>query len=1214
MSQPSLAQDLKSLQTVAESSGFTATSTSRQVEEFIQACTAAEHVSSHVIGQTVQGRDLHCVCITRTPFDPLKKANPPAGKNVVLLLGNIHSGECAGKEALLQLIRELALRPESPWLEKNVLLFVPNYSADSNDQVGLENRPGQVGPEKGMGRRANLQRLDLNRDFMKLESPEARSLVALIDRTDPYVFVDCHTTNGSKHRYQLTYDIPHNPAAPEGVRNFLRSKMMPAITESLKEKGTSTFYYGNFNRQHTAWNTFGYEPRYSTEYVGMRGRLGILSEAYSYISYEERINATHAFVSEVLDYATAQSDTIRELVEASQADIVDKASREPQRVVVPLTAGVEAYDEKFTLLGYKDDQPHDYQCDFFGKYVTKTKTTLPFAWILPVQYPRLVDRMLKHGITVQRLTAESTFPVVRQQVVNLAKADREFQKHKMVTRLEVNQQDATETFAAGTYVVRSAQPLGMLAAMLLEAESPDGFAAWNFLDDVLEKGQFYPIARINEPVQLKSENIDKVNDLLPITLDMIDGPGSLFADRAKTARWFGDTNLLTDQYWGRDVVVDVETNAIINPETAFSGNELVAALSKAKLGEEVAESLGKADPIRATNGKYSVLQAGSHAVVYFHETKDLLVIGTADDKAELPVFSPSENQLAYVNDKGLNFLDLETRQTKTVPKENKDNLVGKLDWVYQEELYGRGNFKGFWWHPSEDRVAFLSLDEAPVLPFTVMDHLPVRGKSEFTNYPKAGDPLPGIKLGVIETKGSSEVKWIELSSWSDELLISAVSWSQSGDRLIAQIQNREQTWLDVFTTAPDGSAPKVVFRDQTSAWIESPGDPVFLADDSFLWVSPRSGYKHLYRYKLDGTMVEQLTDGDWEVRSLVGLDKEKKFCFFTSAKDAPTEMHLYRLNLESKEVKRLTNEAGYHDVSFSNDKSYYLDSFSTFGKRNVTRVHRNDGSEIRKLNASSDDRYQYVEKVQPKFFTIETDGQSIDALLLLPKDFDKTKKWPLMIHIYAGPQAPRVKNRFGGQWGMWHQMLAQQGYPVLIVDNRSASHRSAKGAWPVFRNFASAELADVLHSIEAVKKQGWVDEKRIGLWGWSYGGYMTAFAMTHSDVFKVGISGAPVTDWKNYDAIYTERYMGLPKENPEGYKRSSVLEAADQLSGKLLLIHGTIDDNVHLNNTLQLAQELQFAGKQFELMMYPANRHSVTDEKQLKHLRKLMTDFVLKNL
>ena len=1207
------AQDLKSLQTVAESSGFKATSTSQQVEEFIKICTSADHVSSHIFGKTVQGRDMICVSVSKTPWNPLEKSEPPAGKNVVLLLGNIHSGECAGKEALLQMLRELALDPNSAWLEKNILLFVPNYSADSNDQMGDENRPGQIGPENGMGRRANLQRLDLNRDFMKLESPEARALVSLIDRNDPYVFVDCHTTNGSKHRYQLTYDIPHNPAAPQPVREYLRSKMMPEITSTLEQKGTSTFYYGNFNKDHDRWTTFGYEPRYSTEYVGMRGRLGILSEAYSYISYQERIEATHQFVSAILDFATEESGAIRELVETSEKLLIEKAAREPRGVEVPLAAEVVAFDEKLKLKGFKDEQPHDYECEFVGKYVASKKTTLPFAWLLPQGHPRLIDRLMRHGITVERLTDNAEFEVLRDRIVNVVKKDKPFQKHKQA-RVDTEREKSTENFRQGTFVVRSAQPLAMLAAWLLEPESTDGFVTWNFMDEFIDAGEIYPVSRIDQAVQLKTEPVSELNERLPITLDMIDGPQSLFANPDRKAKWFGDTNQFSDFYYNTEVVVDCETNAIRQPAAPFSKSEFEKALSDAGIEQDVREALLDADPLNATNGKYSVVSGKDHMVVYFQEEQDVWSLGTPDNVAELPVFNPAESALAFVNNDGLNFANLERRKIKSVAKENKDNLVGKLDWVYQEELYGRGNFKGFWWHPTEDRVAFLSLDESPVLPFTVMDHLPVRGKSEFTNYPKAGDPLPGIKLGVVETTGSAAPAWIDLSSWPDELLISAVSWSQNGDRLIAQIQNREQTWLDVLTTARDGTQPKAIFRDQTSAWIESPGDPIFLPDDTFLWVSPRNGFRHLYQYGLDGTLVGQLTKGEWEIRQLIGLDKERKHCFFTSTKDAPTEMHLYRLNLETQELKQLTQQAGYHAVSFSKDRSYYLDAFSTFDARPVTTVHRSDGTEIRTVNASSDDRFDFVQQVEPKFFTVDTDGQPIDAMLLLPPDFDKTKKHPLLVHMYAGPQAPRVKNRFGGQWALWHQMLAQRGYPVLIVDNRSCSHRSAKNAWPVFRDFARTELADILQGVEHVKKQGWVDEERIGIWGWSYGGYMTAYAMTRSDVFKMGISGAPVTDWKNYDAIYTERYMGLPKDNEQGYRDSSVLETADQLSGKLLLIHGSIDDNVHLNNTMQLVQKLQLAGKQFELMVYPDNRHSVTNKKQLKHLRKLMTDFVLENL
>jgi len=567
------------------------------------------------------------------------------------------------------------------------------------------------------------------------------------------------------------------------------------------------------------------------------------------------------------------------------------------------------------------------------------------------------------------------------------------------------------------------------------------------------------------------------------------------------------------------------------PESPFVKSKFEESLSTLGLDDETKKKLLKAEPTNSTNGTVSIVTAAKHTIVYFIDDGSLTQIGTPENEAELTVFNSSESQIAFVNNDGLNFLDLASQNTTTIKKENQHNLVGKLDWVYQEELYGRGNFKGFWWHPTENRVAFLSIDEEPVLPFTIMNHLPVRGKSEFTNYPKAGDPLPKVKLGIVETDKPDDVKWINLQLEGDkqEQLISAVSWSRKGDRLVAQVQNREQTWLDFMTTDPSGENLKAIFRDETAAWIESPGDPVFLDDSTFLWVSPRSGYRHLYRYRLDGTMEKQLTDGPWEIRRLIGLDKDAKHCFFTSAKDDPLQMHLYRLELSSGEIKKLTEKEGVHDIQFSADKQYFLDTWSDLLTMPQTSVHHSDGTEIRKLDVSSDDRFDFVEVNQPKIIQIPTEDQPMDGMLLLPPDFDSAKKYPLLVYMYAGPQAPRVKNRFGGQWYLWHQMLAQQGYPILIVDPRSCSHRSVKQAWPIFRNFAQQELQDILGAIEHVKKEGWVDEERIGIWGWSYGGYMTAFAMTQTDVFKMGISGAPVTDWKNYDAIYTERYMGLPQ-------------------------------------------------------------------------------------
>ena len=389
-----------SIQTVAESSGYSQTSTSAEVTDFIkQVADSSDLVSYHSIGKTAFGKDIWCVTVSQQSWNP---GEDTAGKNVALLLGNIHSGECAGKEALLQMVRELAAGENKSWLEKNILLFVPNYSADANDQMGPENRPGQVGPER-MGRRANPQRLDLNRDFVKLEAPETRALVGLINTATPHLFVDCHTTNGSKHRYRLTYDIPHNPAAAPEVTRWLRDSMMPKITEDLEAKGLSTFYYGNFDSEHAQWLSYGHQPRYSTEYVGLRGRLSILSEAYSYSTYQERIEATHQFVSAILDHVTENAATVTQLLNEAEKEMLEKAAVDPHRIQISLSAAPRPFKKTYTLKGYKDGKAHDYQCEYVGDYHSLSSTTLPWAWVIPSTEVRAVDRRLKHGIALERV-------------------------------------------------------------------------------------------------------------------------------------------------------------------------------------------------------------------------------------------------------------------------------------------------------------------------------------------------------------------------------------------------------------------------------------------------------------------------------------------------------------------------------------------------------------------------------------------------------------------------------------------------------------------------------------------------------------------------------------------------------------------------------------------------------------------------------------------
>ncbi len=1204
--------------TVAESSDFQSTSKSAEVIGFIDSCVKkAPHVSRFDWGETVEGKTLVGAIVANQAY----KLGDQDDRNVVLLLGNIHSGECAGKEALLILLRELTDNPAHPWLKKNVILFAPNYNADGNDRMGKDNRPGQVGPVNGMGRRENAQQLDLNRDFSKIESPEARALVRLIDTCNPHLFVDCHTTNGSKHQYSLTYDIPHNPATAEPIRRFLREKMMPAVTEQLAKQGTKTFYYGNFNREHTRWTTYGHEPRYSTEYVGLRGRLAILSEAYSYLDYKGRIFATKDFVSGLLDYVTENSRVVHQLLESVDRELIETASIEPSRLSLSLAAKNGPFEEKFILKGFKDGEPYDYECEFISKYEPTKTTQFAFAYIIPEGFERVVDRLLMHGVNVERLSSDLSAEVEVDRIVALDRADRAFQKHKMV-RLDADRESRELVIPAGSYLVKTGQPLGRWVSYMLEANSDDGYAFWNFFDSVLKPTELFPVLRLPRPMEIETKAVDEVPRDGQLSLELIDGPSSLLSGLARTPRWFGQSNWLTTGLYNDSALIDAESASIVSqPGRPYQTNEVTEALIEAGLEKVAADLLAQCDPILPTNNRVAVFSDNGYSAIYYIENADAtrpkaMVIAKPGDAAELFHFNDQENRLAYCTKKGLNVLNLASRQIRTVASEDEKHLVGKLDWVYQEELYGRGNFKGYWWQTNGNQIAFLQLDETPLIPFTVMDHMPVRGKSEMTNYPKAGDPNPVVKVGVVGGPAWS-TKWVDLSAYkNDEILVSGVSWSSDGKRLLIQVQNREQTWLDLVAVNEKGEDPKLLFRDKTPAWIESPGDPVLLNDGDFLWRSPRTGYSHIYRYNADGQLKSAVTEGEWEVRSLLGVSEDKRYCFFTAAKELPTEIHAYRLDLESGDLVDLTPENGEHAVNFSKDMSFFIDGWSDVETTPRFLLRNCEGTILREFNGSSDDRIDYFGGARVDFLEVPSDNQQpMDAMLIKPPNFDPSKKYPVLVHIYAGPQAPRVRNRFGGAQALWHQMLAQQGYVIWICDNQSASYRSVKQAWPIHQNFAVNELADIERGVAWLKKRAWVDNERIGIWGWSYGGYMTAYAMTHSDTFKMGISGAPVTDWKNYDSIYTERYMGLPNENPDGYFKASVLYGkASELKGDLLLIHGTIDDNVHLNNTVQFVKELQDAGMQFELMLYPGNRHSIRDEKQSAHLRKLMTDFIHEHL
>jgi dipeptidyl-peptidase-4 len=386
---------------------------------------------------------------------------------------------------------------------------------------------------------------------------------------------------------------------------------------------------------------------------------------------------------------------------------------------------------------------------------------------------------------------------------------------------------------------------------------------------------------------------------------------------------------------------------------------------------------------------------------------------------------------------------------------------------------------------------------------------------------------------------------------------------------------------------------------------------MWMQDGSFLWLSVRSGFNHVYHYGADGALRRPVTSGRWEIRSLYGVDESTGYVYFTAPERSSIDTDLYRVKLDGSGFSRLSQRAGTHRANFNPGYTMFVGVWSDATTPPQVRLHRADGAEVRVLDANAVTSHAEFRLSKPEFVKVKArDGFVMDGMLIKPPDFDPARRYPVYQFTYAGPTAAVVRNSWRSTEFMFHQLLAQQGIVVWLLDNRSASGQGAEAQWPVYGRLGEMELQDLEDGIAWLKQQSFIDASRIALSGWSYGGFMTAYALTHSRSWSAGVVGAPVTDWRDYDSIYTERLMKLPANNPDGYRRTAPRFAADDLNGRLLLIHGTMDDNVHIQNSLQFAYELQRAGKSFETMFYPRSRHSVSDARLNAHLQQTIFDFV----
>jgi dipeptidyl-peptidase-4 len=609
------------------------------------------------------------------------------------------------------------------------------------------------------------------------------------------------------------------------------------------------------------------------------------------------------------------------------------------------------------------------------------------------------------------------------------------------------------------------------------------------------------------------------------------------------------------------------------------------------------------------NAAWQNRRVSSQSYQWFPNNKDLLAsedgdlfIVHADGKREEitktganeedPKLSPDGKCVLYRSKSNLYSIDLATRQIHQLTNDGTATLLnGELDWVYPEELEIH---TATWWSPDSKRVAYLQFDVSREFSYPQLDLLGERAVAEPQRYPQAGTPNAHVRLGVVSAD-SDVTKWMEIGDTSDALL-ARVAWLPDSSQVAVERMNRVQSELALwFCDASSGTA-RVVLHEQSKTWINI-ADNLFLLKSrpEFLWTSElASGFRHIYRYSDKGEMLQQLTSGNWEVRSIAAVDEARQRVLFTSSEQGPLENQLYAIGFDGGARSRLTKEDGVHGIRANSDGSYYVDAFSN-SRRPPETVLRNSAGEQLAVLVPTDrkalDTYQFppAEIVEVK----AEDGTVLYGRLIKPSNFRVGVKYPLIVYVYGGPGVQEIHN----QWQPldWQQVLADRGYLVWQLENRGSTGRGHAFEAPIYRELGRQEVADQRLGVEYLLGKGFVDRERIGITGWSYGGYMTIHCMLLApDIFKVGVAGAPVNDWRNYDTIYTERYMDTPANNPARYDSASNVPNAAKLIGRLLIVHNFEDDNVLFQNTMQMANALEKANKRFVMQIYPQKTHGVS--------------------
>ncbi len=705
----------------------------------------------------------------------------------------------------------------------------------------------------------------------------------------------------------------------------------------------------------------------------------------------------------------------------------------------------------------------------------------------------------------------------------------------------------------------------------------------------------------------------------PLTLEWIFGPEGRGVERVPAFMWLND---------GSAVMLDTrrpeaeQTFERIDPATGARQPALVAATALANLKALLPDTKLTALPWPAAFD-----QSGAHAAYVLSGDVFVLDLGsaafsrlTSTPAEETNVqFSPDGRRLAFVRANDLYVADVTSAaETRLTNDGSPTVLNGSLSWVYWEEIFGRRE-TGYWWAPDGHAIAFLQTDESAVELSHFVDIAPATPRVIEQRYPKAGTSNPRVRVGVVDLAAHATT-WLQTAAPVVEY-VARVQWLPDSRRVAIQTLTRDQRELTLSFAAIDTGAANRILTETDPGWVNVTDDLRFLEDGRhFLWTSERDGYLHLYRYTIDGRLVNQVTRGKWALassggavywvrQSIAGVDERDGWIYFTALEKSSVERHLYRIRPDGTGMTRISTEAGTHGITMSPDARYYADAFSDIRTPPALRLQRADGTRVAELSPPCAPAPAGIDVQFPELTTVPaSDGFGMPAQFLKPKNFSVSRKYPVVLYVYGGPNAPTVTNGWQ-QYTLYNQLLAEAGYVVVQVDNRAATGISKRLENTILQRSGEPESADLVDAVRWLKTQAWVDANRVGVWGWSGGGTMTLNLMTRSTEFKAGVAIAPVTDWRYYDTKWAEAFMKRPQDNPEGYERTSIVKRAASLHGTLMLVFGSYDDNVHPQNSLAFIDALITAAKPFQSLVYPMRKHGIEDDPAQRNLFGAMLAF-----